>query len=121
MCQQHGGFASEAAVTYAKAVGYNSLDAGIWLDFSGLFAESDNYIQALEVLDSGLVSLPSEASLYFRKAAYLFTLAKTQEASEVLIKALSLDKEGLDAMFEFSPVLKRHPLIIDIVANFENS
>lgn len=120
LAQQHGGYIAEASVTYAKAIGFNSLDAGIWLDFSNLFAELNDYPQALEIIDSALVSLPEDASLYYRKSALLFILGRTREASELLIKAMSADKDGIDAMFEFAPVLKRHPLILDIVANFDN-
>jgi tetratricopeptide (TPR) repeat protein len=120
MVQQHAGLHEEAAITYTNAAKYNPDDLNIWLDFSGMYAELDEYETALQILETGLVVQPVNNLLQLRKVAYLYMLGKPKEAIAHLQFVLTLDDVNLESLFEFAPFLKEDILIAEIINDLGN-
>lgn len=116
--QQHAGFYNEAAVSFTKSAQINPSDPGIWLDFSAMFAELDEYDHALDVLETGLTHQPDNVALFYRKVAYLYNMGKPKQAMSALHTALSKGNDGLDELFEFAPYLKDDPSVVEIIASY---
>lgn len=115
--QQHAGLFDEAAASFTDAAKYAPDDENIWLDYSALYAELDEYNTALEILDSGITLQPYNNLLQLRKIAYLYMLGKPKEAIAHLQFVLTLGDINLEHLFEYAPFLKEDRLIAEIISD----
>ncbi len=115
--QQHCGLYDEAAESFTLALSYMPHDHNLWLDFSAMYAEMDEYSTALKVLDQGIDQLPFNPQLQLRKVAYLYMLGKFKEAVSHLQYVLTLDDVNLENLLDYAPFLQDDPTIAEILSD----
>ncbi len=113
--QQHAGLYEEAAESFANAAKYGPDDNNIWLDFSAMYAELDEYKTAIRVLDMGISVQPENILLQLRKIAYLYLQGKPKDAIAHLHYVSTLGDVDFENLFEYAPFLKNDITIAEII------
>ncbi|MGE5457666.1 MAG: tetratricopeptide repeat protein, partial [Methanococcaceae archaeon] len=113
--QQHAGLFEDAAESYTLAAKYGPDDLNIWLDFSAMYAELDEYKTALTVIDLGISLQPDNEQLQVRKVAYLYLMGKPKDAIAQLQFVMTFNSVYLGDLFEYAPFLKDDALIAEII------
>ncbi|WP_038032425.1 tetratricopeptide repeat protein [Thermonema rossianum] len=90
-------------------------DTECWLHWSYVYYEQGDYEKAIEVLQEGIDANPEEVDLLYRMVAYLLRDARFQEAIHYLERALLLDFDKHEALYEFFEDLQTQKMIFRMV------
>ncbi|HAH58424.1 MAG TPA: hypothetical protein DCL86_09770, partial [Bacteroidales bacterium] len=104
--QQSAGLISQAIISYERSLKYNPEDISIYLDFSALFDEQQQYREAIEILDQGLNRLDQHPELLCRKAVYLAHIDMNQEFHTFVFTNLTVLQENKQLMYQYDPDLE---------------
>ena len=94
------------------------LDTDIWLDLSVVYADRKDFEAGFAVLQEGIQHHESHADFYFGMAYYLFMMGKSQQATETMLKALGMDKEGHVRLFSTFPDAMNNAEITALIASY---
>jgi tetratricopeptide (TPR) repeat protein len=106
---------------YEKVANLEPLNVDIWLNWSFIYYEQNEFDKAAEIVEQGTVELPHEAELYYRAAIYLIQDRKYKQAFEFLEIALTLDFDKHLILFEFFTDLQTQKALHKIVDQYKNS
>ena len=81
---------SDADTIYQELTKIDPDNSQIWLNLSDNYRAQNQDVQALEVLNKGLVQLPKEASLYYSKALTQVRLNQKESAAQAIKVAATL-------------------------------
>ncbi len=73
-----------------------------YLDYSELCMNSENYVLALEILETGLAHIPHSYRLLIQKGAVLDKLTRRKEAEDVFRSAMKLQKDNRIAVLSLA-------------------
>lgn len=79
----------------------DSTNVDIWLNWSLLYFDQENYIRAFEIIYDAIEDMPEAADLYYRATVYLLYNTTYNEAYKYLQEALTLDYDGHIQMYDF--------------------
>lgn len=115
--QQHAGLYDDASESYALSVKYDPNDPDVWLDFSAMHAELDEYGTALQILELGISAQPDNLMLQIRKVAYLYLMGKPKKAYDQLNNVLAIESVNLDSLWEYAPFLINDTIIMEMISD----
>ena len=118
--QQKLGFHEEAAMAYQRVIELEYPDFDVWLDYAKLLDEAGYYKDCIETLSEGIKYFPDVAELYYRLGVILIETGKRNEGLENLSKALEMDFNKYNEIFEYSPALKEDNEILELINSFKN-
>jgi len=104
--------------SYRKVIELDPDDPDIWLDLSVVYADRHDYEMGFAVLGEGLKFHGENADFHFGMAWYLFMMGRSQQANEMMIKALEMDADGHKRLFTTFPEAGRHDQVLDAIASF---
>lgn len=111
----------DGIASYRKVIELGPEDPDIWLDLSVVYADQKDYQAALDVLSEGMNYHPAHVDFLYLKSWYLILLEKTREASGLFCQALSTEYEGCKRLLTTFPDASTHPVIIDLLQEFNDS
>ncbi|MCI5055939.1 MAG: tetratricopeptide repeat protein [Flavobacteriales bacterium] len=118
--QKKCGEYDNALLSYNKSVSINPAYEECWLDYADTYFESYQTDSAIEVLNEALKYIENSADILYRLTAYLIDSGKITDASDVLYNALDIDNDGYSKLFEYLPLSKNSPVIMDIIQNHKS-
>jgi tetratricopeptide (TPR) repeat protein len=118
--KQKTGSYDEALLFYNKSVSINPLYEEGWLEYANTYYEAYETNSAIEVLQEAIKHLPNSSDILYRLTAYLIDTGKIHDASDVLYNALDIDNDGYSKLFEYLPLSKNSPIILDIIQNHKS-
>jgi tetratricopeptide (TPR) repeat protein len=86
---------------YQKAVELDPIVADFWLNWSLLYFDNQDYVQAMEIIEDAISELPEEADLYYRACVYLLYDTQFKKAYDYLQEALILDFDGHEQLYDY--------------------
>jgi len=109
----------EAEKAYLRVSELDPYHPELWLDFSEFYvAIYGNYDKALEIIEDGTYFQPQNASLSYRRVAYLAESGREKEAVRELYIALSQDYDGFKALLDYSEKARLSIAINDAIQSF---
>ncbi|MGE5424000.1 MAG: tetratricopeptide repeat protein [Syntrophothermus sp.] len=105
--------------SYLKVIEMEPENSEIWLELSIVYSDLEDYDKAESTLREGIKWHESNPDFYFSIAFYLLKLGKTRQAYEKLDKAMSLDPEGYQRMFDLFPEMKDNANVNGIIETYK--
>ena len=118
--QEKLGHVQDAILSYQKVIELDPHNSEIWLDYSALLFQEEKFEEALGIMDEGLQQHPDDASLLYRKSAYLIKMGKVKQGYEKLESALDINFDKHMEMMDYMPQLKHDKNILDLIGIFSN-
>ncbi|WP_394347711.1 tetratricopeptide repeat protein [Mangrovivirga cuniculi] len=112
---------NESLQAFEQASNHSPLNLDIWLDWSFIYYDLQEFAEACNIMEEAIDELPEEAELYYRMTIYLFCEGKYQEAFNYLENALVLDFEKHTVLYEFFPKLETQKALFKIIEQFRNN
>lgn len=110
----------EAQSAYVKVTELDPYHPEVWLDYSDFFVKAFNdFDKALELIEDGTYFQPQNASLVYRRVAYLLESGKEKEAIRELYIALSQHFDGFTELLEYSEKARVSSAVTDAIAHFK--
>lgn len=117
--QQKMQFYEDAEISFKKVIELDPDNPSIWLDYANLLFEQENKNGSLEILAEGIKHHPKNAELLYRISACLMSIGQKQEALSFLQKALKINYEMHQELFNYLPQLKENISIIDLIESYK--
>ena len=114
------GFIDDAKYSFEKVVLFDSKNIDIWLDYSDMLVENEMAPEAIEVILRGLNLHPKNSQLLYRLTAYYLQTGNSVEAFSTLKEALELQFEQHTTLFEYLPVSRNNPQVLDLIESYKN-
>ena len=105
----------DALRAYHRVSQMDPMHPDIWLDLSELYDKLGDPEMANDTLEEGIRHQPSQASLYYRKAAYLLKMGREKQALSYLTIALETDSKKYKELLEYFPESRQNPRVIKII------
>jgi tetratricopeptide (TPR) repeat protein len=112
-------FYEDAELSFKKVIDLDPTNSEIWLDYANLLFEQENKNGSLEILAEGIKYHPQNAELHYRIAACLMSIGQKQEALSFLQKALTLNYEKHNELFDYIPQLKSNISITNLIESYK--
>ncbi|MCS7076864.1 MAG: tetratricopeptide repeat protein [Bacteroidia bacterium] len=112
------GYFKDAYQTYRDALKKFPDAIDIWLDFSACLYEQKEFEEAVSVLKKGIEENVYEASLYYRLAAYLYSIIRPQEGDKYFLWGLELDFSKHIEVFNIFPQLRSYQPLLQLIQDF---
>lgn len=96
-----------AKEAFKKAMESDPMHPDVWLDYSAMYADDEQYGQAIDIIIQGIEKQPRNYELYYRLSGYLARKGRYKEALENLEVALQVNYDGHTLFFEFFPSWSR--------------
>jgi tetratricopeptide (TPR) repeat protein len=103
---------------YTQAITFDSDNPDIWLNWSLLFFEQNQYGKAFEIVYDGISEMPHDADLFYRAAAYLIFDGSYSEAYKYLETGLILDYDAHTQIYDFFPNLDTQKALFRIIEQY---
>ncbi len=94
-------------------------DQDLWLEYSNMYFLMDNKEKAIQIIKTGLIHQPKNASLFYRLVALLILNKGLIQALYFLESALELDVEAVDELFEYLPSARENTKIFDLILHYK--
>jgi tetratricopeptide (TPR) repeat protein len=104
--------------TYEKVVEIAPENPDLWLDYSAVFAEEEDYTKAIDLILSGIENQPQNHEYYYRLAGYLIKKGREKEAFDNFELALKMNYEAVYQLFEFYPELKENITFLNLLEKY---
>jgi tetratricopeptide (TPR) repeat protein len=102
--------------SYRSGLKIDETDIDAWLALSGMYTEYfDDYSEALSVLEDAISLNSGNPELLYRAASICFEVGLDNEGSNNLHKALTIDKQKVELMFSYNPLLETHSTVVAIL------
>ena len=95
----------------------DAIDPEIWLDYSEIYYDNEDYPKAIEIIEKGISLQEENIDLHYRLVAYLLQSGKVKEACEKLEFAMEMDYEKHTQLLEFYHPTIDNLLIMDLINN----
>jgi len=115
------GYIKDAYQSYLEGVKKFPEYISNWLDFSACLYEQKEFEEAISTLKKAIEENEDEASLYYRLAAYLYSLIQPQEANKYFILGLETDFDRHTEVFDVFPQLRFYAPLMQLIQNFEKN
>lgn len=102
-CEYQLGNMPEADQCYNKAITLDPDNIDGWIAYSDLLHDYNLNHRAVGITVQGIANHPTNVELYYRLAAYLFLIGKTEASMIELEKALHLDYNLHPIVFDIAP------------------
>lgn len=112
---------SDAEAAYRQAAMHDPNHPDLWLDYSSVYADLEDYGKAIEVIMRGIEVQPQNHELYYRFAAYLALKGRHKEAYENFELALQLNPHDYEQMFEEYPELRGDIQFISLIDMYKKT
>jgi tetratricopeptide (TPR) repeat protein len=119
-CEARLGNFESADEAYETSVELNPEDIDAWLNWSLLYFENGEYVQAGAVVFNAIDHLPTEADLHYRAFVYLMFEGKQKMAVTYLQTALDLDFAAHEQLYDFFSNLATLKTIQKIIDQYRN-
>lgn len=119
--QYRAGYIKNAYQTYTEGIKKFPESISMWLDFSACLYEQKEFEGAVNLLKKGIEENDEESSLYYRLAAYLYSLIQPQEANKYFILGLELDFDKHTEVFDVFPQLRFYSPLLQLIQKFEKN
>jgi tetratricopeptide (TPR) repeat protein len=96
---------------------YNEVD--VWIDFSSMLHQAGYVKEASEALMQGIKRFPDAAELNYRLGVVLLELSNNKAAMEYFAIGLEIDFQKHEDIFEYAPILKNNPEILNLIALYK--
>ena len=113
------GLIKEAEIAYKKVLEIDDLDTESWLNYSQLLHKNESIYKAIEVLQKGVKLNPKNAKLCYRLSAYLFQSGSENQALSIFEKALSIDYDLHEEIFQYYPSLKDNKNLLNLLIEYK--
>ncbi len=115
------GIVFSSVEAYEKCIALAPGNYKIWLNYSLVYFDEEEYEKALDILKDGIEEIPENAILQYYAVAYLIKQGLYQEAFKYLENALNLDFEKHTLLFEFFKELEIQKLIYKVVRHYRTA
>jgi tetratricopeptide (TPR) repeat protein len=105
---------------FKNVVELDPTDFESWLNYSEIYYITNNYEKAIEILNKAQDINYHNALIQIRLAAYHFLSGKTKQGYHYTEKALNIDPECIDDLYEFCPETIGDSKIKVLVENISN-
>jgi tetratricopeptide (TPR) repeat protein len=92
----------------------------IWVSWSLVFYEQEDYDKAFDIVNSGMAENAKCAELHYHASIYLINQGKYKEALDFLQNALILDFEMHPILFEFFTNLEVQKGLYKIIEQYKD-
>jgi len=113
------GMFEDSLAAYKDAVAGDPDHPDVWLDYSSVYAETDNFGKAIDIIMQGIEIQSQNHELYYRFAGYLAKKGRLKEAYENFEIALQINPDDYNSMFEYFPELKANINFINLIENYK--
>jgi tetratricopeptide (TPR) repeat protein len=103
---------------YNRAANLDPENPDIWLNWSLLYFEQEDYSKAFEIIYEGILEQPQEADLFYRAVVYLVYDHSYNEAYKYLQDALQLNFDAHQQIFTFFPSLTTQKALYKIIEQY---
>ena len=111
----------ENSIYYFKQVTeLDPTDFDAWLNYSEILLNQDKLNEAIDIIQKGYDFNFNNAYINLRLASYLFLARKIQTGIPYLDKALSIDTECIDELYEFYPEALKSTVIVKVIDKYIN-
>jgi tetratricopeptide (TPR) repeat protein len=107
-----------AIEAYNEAANLDPENIDIWLNWSLLYFEHEDYSKAFEIIFDAIEQVPDEADLHYRATVYLIFDGSYTEAYKYLQNGLELDFEAHEQIYGFFPSLKTQKALNRIIEQY---
>jgi tetratricopeptide (TPR) repeat protein len=114
-CEYSLSFKEEAIGTFEKITELDPSFVEAWIDWSFILYKDGDYLTAETLLKTALPYNPTSSACFFRLALVLFKAGRVKESLINFEKALQLNFEEHEYIFELSPELALLPEFIQLV------
>jgi tetratricopeptide (TPR) repeat protein len=111
---------SHALESYEKASVLDPDNPDIWVNWSLVFYEQEDYEKAYNIASMGLGENPKSPELHYHACVYLINQGKYKEALDFLQNALILDFEMHPILFEFFTNLEVQKGLYKIIEQYKD-
>ena len=112
------GNVNSAEEAFQQAEILNPMDTDLYVSWSEMYLEENNFDQAISLLKSGIEELPESAILYYRLVVCFLKSGNYQKAFQYLENALLLDFEGHADLYNYFPDLEANKMLYNIINQF---
>ncbi|MDX1905365.1 MAG: tetratricopeptide repeat protein [Thermonemataceae bacterium] len=116
--QDFGSWVS-ADENYQIAANLDPFRAKIWLNWSYLYYQQNDYSRAIEIIEQGLEDNPENSEMLYRHIAYLMTQGQFKEAFRYLELALSLYYEEHSFLYDFFEDLEIQKALFKVIQQYK--
>jgi tetratricopeptide (TPR) repeat protein len=95
----------KAKDAFRKACEVEPLHPDVWLDYSAMFAEEEDFSNAITIMIKGIEHQPQNAEFYYRLAGYLMMKGREKEAILNFEIAVQINYDDYYLLFDFYPEL----------------
>jgi tetratricopeptide (TPR) repeat protein len=113
------GFLEESAMAFQRVIELDYEDFDVWLDYSKLLHEAGYLNDSIATLAEGIKHFPTAADLQYRMGVMLLEKNSRKESMEFIAKALELDYNKHEQLFEYAPVLEKDAEIISLISHYK--
>lgn len=106
---------AEAEAAYKQVAESDPNHPDVWLDYSSIYADREDFSQAIEVIMQGIEVQSQNHELLYRFAAYLAKKGRKKEAYENFEIALQLNPYDYHQLFEAYPELRGDIHFINLI------
>ncbi len=104
----------EAREVYDRIIAMDPFSDEAWLEYTDLISEIEGIASALQLLEQGILHLPEDIGLRFRKVAYLHQLGQKQEAYMILHELLPENSSLSNELTDYYPDIQQDPTYVDL-------
>lgn len=105
---------------YEEACNWEPTNPDIYLEWSFIYYDSGDYDRAISLITSGIEECPDNADLYYRAVVYLLSQGSVREGFVYLQKALLLNFEKHEQLFEFFQELETQKALFKIIDQYRH-
>jgi tetratricopeptide (TPR) repeat protein len=110
-----------ALEAYSKAAELDPYITDLWLNWSLVYYELQDFAKASEIVEQGLDYMPDDAELFYRAVVYMIHDGKYKDAFVFLENALTLDFDKHMVLFEFFQDLETQKALYKIIDQYKNA
>ncbi len=96
-------------------------DIDLWKEYSNMHILKGETEKAIQILKTGLIHQPENASIIYRLAAALLLNGNQVQSAYYLENALDLNYEGHQELLDYFPGITKYPKILEILEKYAAS
>ena len=114
------GFLEEALLAYEKVKELDPDNQDIWSDLAWMFDQLGNVTSAMITFQEGIEIQEKNDKLLYSYGAFLIKYGRKEEALFNLDKALALNFDGHDILFEIYPEIKENSSVLELIDYYKS-
>lgn len=118
--EQELGNYDQALKYYSNSVEGDPYNEALWEAYAHCMIEFGEIEKSIDLLESGLVIMPKSANLRYLLSGCMFKGGISQQGNTELQKALNMNYQEHQTMFEYFPELQGNKEIINLIEQFKS-